>query len=303
MTTAAKSLLVAVSVVLALLLSACDNDAPDLSDVVVLVTPDANTDIELSSGEKVRFTLEISTINDYVANLSITSFDRQNGEKLLVDKDFDKKKFQYKFIYTAPQLDSEETDALLTFTVTDNLGNEASVSRTVVIRDKIVTLKEKTGIVLYAAEPGMPDALSFANATQTFNLAESPTPESADIYMTLDEELAELVWGSNTHTKFIRNNSFNYAEASAKSITSVYEGSTRQDNIRGIETNDIIIVGHEAAAQGVFLVTNVIRLSGCLICIQLNFKGIGLAAPDSEDDSDTEKDKTDEDKTEKHQSP
>lgn len=275
-----------------MILTSCEKDTPDLSDVVVIVTPSADTKIELSSGEKVQYSLEISTIHDYVANLRITSFDRHNGETLLADLDFNQKKFQYKFIFTAPQVEAENSEARLTFMVTDNQGNEATATRNVTIHNKMVSMKEITGIVLYAPGPGLPNALSLENVTQTFNLADSPTPEIADIFMSLDENSTELTWESNTRAKFLRNNTFNYAEASAKSISSVYENSTRQDNIRDIRVNDIIFVGHGTTAEGVFMVANVIQTAGRPFCIHMNYKGIGQADSGTEDDSDSEKDTT-----------
>ena len=273
-----------------MILTSCEKDAPDLSDVVVIVTPSADTKIELSSGEKFQYSLEISTIHDYVANLRITSFDRHNGETLLADLDFNQKKFQYKFIFTAPQIETENSEVLLTFTVTDNQGNEATATRTIAIHNKMVSLKEITGIVLYAPCTGLPDALSLENVTQTFNLADSPTPEIADIFMSLDERTDELAWGSNTRAKFLRNNTFNYAEASAKSISSVYESSTRQDNVRDIRVNAIIFVGHGTTAEGVFMVVNVIQSADRPFCIHMNYKGIGLADSETEDGSDSEND-------------
>lgn len=290
MTPVAKYFRIAVWAASSLILTSCEKDAPDLSDVVVIVTPSADTKIELSSGEKVQYSLEISTIHDYVTNLRITSFDRQNGEIVLDDLDCNQKKFRYKFIYTAPQLDSHDSEALLTFTVTDNQGNEATATRTIAIHNKMVSLKEITGIVLYAPGPGLPDALSLENVTQTFNLADSPTPEIADIFMSLNERTDELAWESNTHTKFLRNNTFNYAEASAKSISSVYESSTRQDNMRDIKVNDIIFVGHGTTAEGVFMVANVIQSAGRPFCIHMNYKGIRLEDSDTEDSPDSEND-------------
>ena len=162
----------------------------------------------------------------------------------------------------------------LRFRATDNLGNEAKVTRTVNIKNKMVSLTEKTGIVLYDPATGMPDAISLADVSQPFNLADSPDPESADIYIEADVDFSPITWRSNTQAKFIRNNTFNYVEATASSINSVYRSSVREDRIADIAVNDIIIIGHGDAADGVFQVKNILRGDSHPHCIQLSYKGI-----------------------------
>lgn len=269
----------------------CSDDNPELSQVAIFVTPGLSTNVTLSSGEKAKYTMDISTINDYVAALKITSFDRFKGETVWVDQTFDQKHFEYNFIYTAPQFESETTQITLTFTVTDNKGNTASVKRDITVINKIVSLAERTGIVLYAPSTGLADALSLSDVARPFNLADSPAPEQADIYMVANEDFSVISWLSNTNTKFLRNNTFNYVEATAASITSVYSSSTRQDNVTDLRVNDIILVGHGMTAEGVFMVTNVIRTPGLPNCIQLNYKGIGRSATEVDTPSDTEEEK------------
>lgn len=290
-----KNILGAAAALLAVGLASCDNDKPDMSQVAVFVTPSADTSVEISSGEKQLYSLDISTINDHVASLKITSFDRYNGETVWVDIPLDKKQLQYKFVYTAPQVEAENTEVTLTFTVTDNRGNEAMVTRRITVLNKIVTLAERTGIVLYSPSTGLADALSLADVTRPFNLADSPTPELADIYMVANADFSEIAWMSNTNAKFLRVNTFNYAEASASSISTVYKSSTHTDVVRNIAVNDIVIVGHGLVADGVFMVTNVIRTPGLPDCIQLNYKGIGKNTVDTPDEpagdsEDTESD-------------
>ncbi len=258
----------------AMLLTMCAEHTPDLSDVAILVTPGADTPVTLSSGDKAQYSLEISTIHDYVASLKITSFDRQHGETVCLDADFNKHNFTYTFTYTAPEIDRETLEVTLRFNVTDNLGNRAEATRTVTIKNKMLSLQEKTGIVLYAPASGMPDALSLADVSQPFVLADSPFPESADIYLDADTDFSPITWRSNTQAKFIRNNTFNYVEATAASINSVYRSSVREDKITDIRINDIIIVGHGDDADGVFQVKNIIRNSHTPDCIQMNYKGI-----------------------------
>lgn len=258
-----------------MMLNGCIDDEPKLSDIALFVSPDADTEVELASGEKAKYDLRISTIHQNVASLQITSFDRYNGEVVWVDRTMTQKQEEYQFVYTAPEIPSESTDVELTFTATDNDGHKVAIKRNVLVINKMVSLPEKSGIVLYAEGAGLPDALNLDDVARPFCLANSPSPEEADIYMTAGESFSNITWASNTKLKFLRNNTFNYAEATAQSINAVYGSSTREDILTDIKVNDIIIIGHGQSASGVFMITNVVRGQGAADCIQFSYKGIG----------------------------
>lgn len=270
----------------------CDSDTPTLSDVAIFVSPSTTERIEISSGEKAIYYLDISTIHESVANLTITSFDRQYGETELLNKRIDQKKTTLSFVYTAPEIDAEESIAVLTFKATDNLGNVAQVTRTVYIVNKYIAIPEKTGIVLYSPLSGMPDAITFKDIARPFVLADSPDPDCADIYIDTNSEFNPIDWRSNTKTKFIKNNDFNYTEATATSINAVYSSSMRYDLVTDIQPGDIIIVGHGSYADGVFLVTTVNRGENANNYMIVSYKGLeiqtgGLQNEDNGKDSDS----------------
>lgn len=259
----------------------------ELSDVAIIITPDKYEKVELSSGEKERYDLEMVTIHDYVKSLKISSFDRQNGETVLLYEEYHEKNVETAFIFTAPEINQEESKVTLTFEVTDNKGNVGKATREVTIKNAIVTAPEVTGIVLYSPFlPGMADALSLTDVSKTFNLEDSPNPETADIFIESNEDFTLVSWRSNTAAKFIKNNSFNYAQASAMSISSIYQNSTRLDVVNDIQPNDIILVGHGEVAQGVFLVTRVERNPNGVSYMIVNYKGIEIKDADNGGNTD-----------------
>lgn len=277
----AAGLLSALSL-MALSSTSCNSDAPSVSPLAIFVTPGAKEYVEISSGEKVKYDIEISTTNEYIANLTVESFDRQYGAKQLLNIEIKQQSYITSFVFTAPELNTETGEVTLTFTVTDNQGNTAQANRKITVLNRIVTVPEITGIILYSPFTGMPDALSLKDVTRPFSLDASPDPESADIYLVCDESFSSVGWRSNTKTKFIRNNSFNYAGAAASTIQSVYEGSVRYDLIDNLQINDIILVGHGETAQGVFLVTNLQKGVTGLDFMMLSYKGVGFDLPEPE---------------------
>ncbi len=262
------------TVVASLLGVSCAEDNPDLSDIALFVDPREEAEIVVSSGDKTQYKIELSTIHDYVQRLKVTSFDNQYGEIVQKDSICNNKNIVCSFVYTAPEIDRDSMTVELKFEAWDNKGHRVEVLRTLKVKNRQGYLSEKDGIVLYNPYIGMPDAISLEDVSQPFVLATAPDSTKADIYIESDENFTSISWKSNTKTKFIRNNTFNYVSATALSIASVYQSSMRIDVVENIQVNDIILVGHDNTAEGVFQVKNIIRGAGNVACLQLSYKGI-----------------------------
>lgn len=256
------------------------SESEEISDIAMFISPGSDVETTLYSGENALFQIHVVASHEKIASLKITSFDAQNGQILCADLKCDGTTFDYDYVYTAPELKREEGEVTLTFTAKDTAGNIVILKRSILLKNQKVTTAEKTGIVLYSPHSNKPDALNLEAVTLPFNLADSPTPEKADIYIKMGLDGVKIDWVSNTNRKFLRYNQFNYAEATASSISSVYKNSLLSDNVSDIKANDIIIVGHDDVAEGVFFVTNIIRSEGKFDCMQLNFKGIVVPIKD-----------------------
>lgn len=270
----------------------CSSSESGLSQLALFISPGGDAKIVLASGEKEKYEVNISTMNDRLKSFVVTSFDRNNGERLLLEKSLDEKKISTSFIYTAPEIPSEEMDVVLTFKVEDNTGLTAIVERKVKIHNNMILLPEKSGIVLYSPYSGKPDALSLEDVSRPFILGDVLDSDKADIIVCCDSNFNDISWRSNTGAKFIRSNNFNYAEATALSLSSTYKSSLRSDVVRDLCLNDVIIVGHGEMAEGVFLVTNINRGDEEANFMILNYKGIEIHndIPEiTEDPDDNEK--------------
>jgi hypothetical protein len=257
------------------LIVGCDEEKKELSDVAIIIKPTQSDTVTLSSGDKVRYTIDLHTTHQRVGRLAISSFDPVRGKVHIVDTLFNSKVSTYYFDYTAPAVNRDSLSVTLTFEAWDDQNNQCSTTRTLLVRNASHLIDEKTGIVLRAAESGMPDALSFANPSQTFSWKNSPDSVRADVYLVADASFARLSLHSNTKAKLVRINSFDYPAATAVSVQAVYESSLRSDWVDDLRTNDIILVGHEARAEGVLRIVNIIREGDSNErCLQLAFKGI-----------------------------
>ncbi len=258
----------------AAMLTMCNTSNSKLSDVAVIVSPGASTPVTLHAGEQALYSVYLTTAHDYVASLKITSFDPQNGLTTCLEESLNSTTVERQFAFCAPALDRDSVEIVLSFQATDNLGNTAAVERKINVLNKAIAIAEKNGIVLYNPISGLPDALALTDVSNPFNLADSPRPETADIYLTSTADFDSISWRSNTNLKFLRNNSFDYPSATPSAITATFAASVRTDAVSNIRANDVIIVGHGNMAQGVFYVSNIIRTPENRACIQLSYKGI-----------------------------
>lgn len=263
----------ALCLVITLLVSCVEK--PNLSDVVVLANP--KSDSALFSNEKLRYRLQLFTINDYVDGLIISSFDIERGRVVCLDTTFADKQqeLDYDFIYTAPLLNREEVPVELTFMVRDNLGNTSKVLRNITVKKHQQLIEEKNGIILYAHNADLPNALLLSDVTQPFISQYASDSLEADVWINPNDSLSAITWSSQTGAKFVRHNDFNYAIATAENLQTTYLSSKRYDAISDLMPNDIILVGHDELVEGVFFVNNII--SGDSFqghCLQLSYKGV-----------------------------
>ena len=250
-------------------------EEPNLSDVVVLANP--KNDSTLFSNEKLRYQLQLFTINDYVDGLTVSSFDIERGRVVCLDTTFagKQKNIDYDFIYTVPLFDKEEVDVELSFVVRDNLGNTSKVMRNILVKRRQQLIEEKSGIILYAHNADLPNSLLLSDVSQPYVSQYASDLLKADIWLNPNDTLPTVTLSSQTGVKFVRHNDFNYTTATADNLQATYLSSKRYDAIGEVAPNDIIIVGHDELVEGVFFVNNII--SGTSFqgqCLQLSFKGV-----------------------------
>ncbi len=265
----------------ALIVAACDEHTKDPTDVALFIKPVASDTLRVNSNDVVQYEIEMHTTHEYVKHLQVKSFDRVNASRTVLDTMFTSAQDKYTFYYRTPVFNDSLTSVTLTFTGWDNDGNKGETQRHLIVRGRQVLLQEQTGIVLWDPTSGSPNALAFSNASQPFYYLPTtgddttlPAP-TADMYLTTDDAFTTIGASSATNAKFVRSNSFNYATASANSIQAVYESFRRDNAVADLRVNDIIIVGHDAQAEGVLQVTGIVRTGTVQErSLRLSFKGI-----------------------------
>lgn len=256
--------------------SCSEEETQELSDIALIITPSPADSIVLQSGDRKLFNMKyyVNT-GGKVERLQVKSVDVENGELTLADTTYAETVQEATFIYVAPQTTRERLSVKLTFTITETSGRKTTQTRTVTVNSRLLMLQEVGPVVLYMASDKA-DAIMFNEPTQVFDHVLEAESRLPDLYLdvdTLEDGTHPLAFMSGTETRFVRANSFDYASASANAIQTVYANSVRMARIDALQTNDIIIAGHGAQAEGIMFIQNIVRTgTDNELCLQMRYK-------------------------------
>ena len=131
----------------------------DASVVAIHVNPSATV---LSSGEKMYFDLSVSTLNNTIEDLEVTSFDSQYGVQDILSVRPGTKSYKERIIYEAPAMDADSTTVEFRFMATDDTGKTSELTYPIKVKGgEGGALPETSSIVLYSPLSGKNDAFSF----------------------------------------------------------------------------------------------------------------------------------------------
>lgn len=225
----------------------------------VFITTDISGITSVYSNTYKRIKIEISSIETELARMEIHSYDNQRGNIMLMDTALDSKKLSYEFLYTVPMLKKDSTTVTLKIVATDKNGYAQQVARRLLIIAQDYRLEETAGITLYADESkDHPNGICMEDLRPLIvSLADSA---AIDIYTYVDENDPETLtkeWHSNTDIYFARANTFDYANATNRTLTETFGSVVANPRISRIEKDDIILVGRGNQALGAIKVVQI----------------------------------------------
>ena len=188
--------------------------------------------------------------------MGINSYDNLRGNIKLMDSTLDNRFVSYEFLYMVPMLQKDSTTVTLNISASDKNGYTQTISRRLLVIAQDYKLEEVSGITLYTDESG---DHSNGICLETLRPLIVSLADSADIdiYTYRDEDTPETLtreWRSNTDIYFARANTFDYANATNRSVTETFGSIVAHPRISKIERDDIILVGRGNRALGVIKV-------------------------------------------------
>lgn len=246
------------------LLSACEEEETGGSPVYIATNIFGTTEVYSNTYFKIR--VDANCITESLSRLQISSFDSSRGDILLLDSALTGKNMSHEFLYKVPILAEDSLRVKITFAVWDNQGTVQRQVRYLKVIQSDYKLEEVAGITLYATEEN--DHFNGLNLSTLRPLVVS-LADSADIdvYAYLDEENTETLsceWRSNTDVYFTRANSFDYANATYRSVTETFGSAVSYQRVNRIQKDDVILVGRGNWALGAIKVVQLYDEPGSL---------------------------------------
>lgn len=231
-------------------LSACDDDD---EEAAIAIIPDfwGTQTVNSSSVLYLNFTVQANQAD--LKTFKITALPQDMERETLVDSVIDGRKFLYELTYRAPQYSTDTTDVTLTISATDVNGNSQSIYKALQVIATTISLTEYGSFSMYTTEVN-DHTNGFCFSTLKPIITSLADSADIDIYPYIDENNTDSLtctWRSNTDINFVRANSFDYANATNRSVTNTYESSTYLPRIQNLADDDIILVGREGDALGV----------------------------------------------------
>lgn len=199
----------------------------------------------VESGDKIYLDLEVSTLNNILTEVEVSTFDSEHGTKEILSTNPGTKKFKDRIVWEIPSMTKDTTSVEIMISASD----DEDISNQMTLRIKatggnFALTPERSGYSIYSTKSGKADAFSF-RTLQTLN--SSSESEDCDIIFidTKDNDDMPRKWGTCTDIVFCKANNFDYASASKASIQSMFMNSVRLDSVEDLQSDDIILIGRE----------------------------------------------------------
>jgi hypothetical protein len=235
-----KKALALSSILLAIILHSCKKDPVGPS---INVTP-SNLQIVTIPDGLTEFRIKLNQGDNPGLNVQILAKPENSVTSTVLDTTIIGATADFYWVYQAPSSGVE--DVILTFRVFDNDGISNSTLRRMIIEGNAL-LEQTTGHLLYSGY-NVSSLNGFdISAAEPLNLASLADSSGVDLieFDLEDDEELSYSFSSYSGIKFIRNNDFNYAEATNQSAMDSYESSTPQSIISNVNVDDIIIAKYD----------------------------------------------------------
>jgi len=224
----------------AILVSSCKKE----EDPPYLTLNPSNVSLDVPPGSVIEFRVRAYAGDNELRNLVITQKPENSVTSTIKDTTLYGESADFYYVYNVPNAGIAQL--LMRFTIYDRAGKSNSTIVQVNI-DGNSFLSQTTGHQVRNVHNTINDAFDISEAT-IFSL-DAPGADStlADIleYSPMNNGALSRNWTSYTGIKFVRNNDFNYAEATEASAQNTFNSSSQQLIMSNIQANDIIITKYD----------------------------------------------------------
>lgn len=234
----------------------------NISDLQVIVNPDSLL-MHVQNNDIIPYQIQVISKSEVLQAFQISYRTKKTSSVLVLDSALSNNKFNIEYEFKVPVNTSEELLELNFKAKT--LSDYCSVTHYLVLDSTGMPLPESSAHSMYSGVNTTHNAFSIVHR----QIENYPSDSLfCDIYdfrsSQFPKENIGLEWHSATQKLFARFNDFNYAEASATSLSKCYENATKSSVISNLKADDIILIGTQATALAVVKIIAVFDEDGSL---------------------------------------
>lgn len=232
-----------------LLLAACEKQ----SELVTIMEID-NVKWQkgyVSSGTNLHFMVYAESKSAVIQRITIMASDMQFKDRFVLDTvlAMPLKKVEQSFYYELPYY----TDTMVvkfTGCAYDGSGRAASFPISIHVAAGAEPIRPIDGITLYSAASSGKSAFSLTTMQTEYLGTDSTAVAWYDMLSEPASDVLSRAWHSDAKIAFSRAEGFNYAEATAKSISETWKNMHATTTIKQLKTDDVLLFGIEDEAYG-----------------------------------------------------
>ncbi len=215
----------------------------------------------IPSGTNIRMHMIAQTENSTVANIKTTAYDVQHGDYTILDTTFayPSSTVDFYYHYTTPMF-MDTTTMYVTSVMTTATGEQIRYRFNLHVLPAAVKMHTLDAVTMYSAESGGKYGFSLVTLNTLYPETQTTIPSvlQKDQLVFFDRAQADSTqldkmsceWESTSGVYFARFESFDYSEATVASIQRAYDICKRDNIIKGIRNDDVILFGTKSQALG-----------------------------------------------------
>ncbi len=190
------------------------------------------------TGNTMNFTINITSPNELVKYVITETIN--NSTTTIEETSISGKTYFDFFDYTIPDFqDFGNHEITLLFSFYDASGKVSSKPKVIYVNVTERTLDEFGGNTMYSSLSNQFDAFDLLTGTPK-NSSDS-TAHIMDLTVTNPTDSLSKSWASASGMKFVKHNSFNYANATDLTVQNSYDSGIKVDTLRNLITDDIVL--------------------------------------------------------------
>ncbi|MCQ2057336.1 MAG: hypothetical protein MJY75_03910 [Bacteroidaceae bacterium] len=256
-----KKLTLLILPLLAGTLFSCNRDDEGLTPVVILFENELATTAR--SGERIPFDVYTFTSGDNsISRILVRSYDPEYGyDTLYADYAPAQHKVRYSVEYVPKEYTADSVLVDVQFMSYDQNDRKFQVSRKIMVYTVYHKLENHSTYQLHAYDGTSANGFCLSDLNRLYN---SDEQDSLDVYLKNSTgETGEVSMLTNAaDVDFLRDNSFDFSNATSRSVNDNYNNHERLSKVTEIKPGDCIFVGYRRKAWGVFKCTAADGASG-----------------------------------------